>query len=228
MAHLQGGLIVSCQAAAGHPLRDSRVIALLARCAELGGAVGVRVNGPADVRAAKAATALPVIGLYKVAAPDGRDRITPTIRHAAELARAGADVVALETSGDTPPGTTDLIGRIHSEFGVPVMADIATLSEGLAAWAASADLVATTVSGYTTATRPPGDEPDLNLVRELSGHGLRTIAEGRYQTPDQVRAAFDGGAYAVVVGTAITDPVALTRRLAAVAPIRATDRGEAS
>ena len=30
--------------------------------------------------------------------------------------------------------------------------------------------------------------------------------------------AFDAGAFAVVVGTAITDPVALTRRLAAATP----------
>jgi N-acylglucosamine-6-phosphate 2-epimerase len=41
------------------------------------------------------------------------------------------------------------------------------------------------------------------------------LAEGRIATPDQARAAFEVGAYAVVVGTAITDPVALTRGFAA-------------
>ena len=41
------------------------------------------------------------------------------------------------------------------------------------------------------------------------------VAEGRYASPEQVRAAFAAGAFAVVVGTAITDPVALTQRLAA-------------
>jgi N-acylglucosamine-6-phosphate 2-epimerase len=45
------------------------------------------------------------------------------------------------------------------------------------------------------------------------------VAEGRYASPEQVRAAFTAGAFAVVVGTAITNPVALTQRFAAAAPI---------
>ena len=41
------------------------------------------------------------------------------------------------------------------------------------------------------------------------------IAEGRIQTPAQVRAALDAGAYAVIVGTAITRPELITRRFVA-------------
>jgi N-acylglucosamine-6-phosphate 2-epimerase len=47
------------------------------------------------------------------------------------------------------------------------------------------------------------------------------LAEGRYGSAEDVRAAFDAGAFAVVVGTAITDPTELTRRLAAATPARA-------
>ena len=41
------------------------------------------------------------------------------------------------------------------------------------------------------------------------------LAEGRYATPAAARAALEAGAWAVVVGTAISDPLALTRRFAA-------------
>ena len=37
------------------------------------------------------------------------------------------------------------------------------------------------------------------------------IAEGHIQTPAQVRAALDAGAYAVIMGTAITRPEFITR-----------------
>ncbi|MNT80920.1 putative N-acetylmannosamine-6-phosphate 2-epimerase [compost metagenome] len=41
------------------------------------------------------------------------------------------------------------------------------------------------------------------------------IAEGRYNTPDLVRRAFDAGAHAVVVGTMITNPREITRNFVA-------------
>ncbi|WP_233606229.1 hypothetical protein [Micromonospora sp. Llam0] len=60
--------------------------------------------------------------------------------------------------------------------------------------------------------------PRWELVEALTAVGVRTVAEGRFATPDQVRAAFAAGAHAAVVGTAITDPAALTRCLAAAVP----------
>ncbi|MFV2013308.1 MULTISPECIES: hypothetical protein [unclassified Micromonospora] len=77
--------------------------------------------------------------------------------------------------------------------------------------------MATTLSGYTPDS-PRQAAPDLDLVAALTAAGVRTIAEGRFATPDQVRAAFATGAYATVVGTAITNAVAPTRGLAAAAP----------
>lgn len=219
---LRGGLIVSCQAAAGHPLRASSVLARLARAAELGGAAGLRVNGTSDVRAVRAVTALPLIGIRKVRrAGLSRDLITPGLRHAAALVAAGADIIGVEATSEVAETAGDpaaLIARVRAEFGVPVMADVATAEEGLRAWDAGADLVATTLSGYTYGGIPGDAGPDLPLVGALHAKGIRTVGEGRYGTPAQVTAAFADGAFAVVVGTAITDPVTITRRFAQAAP----------
>jgi N-acylglucosamine-6-phosphate 2-epimerase len=227
LERLRGGLIVSCQAVDGHPFQDPDVIARLARAASLGGAVGLRVNSAIDVRAVKEVTELPVIGLQKVRSQSpqspqtGRYIITPRFDLAAELVDAGADIIAMEATSETPVGdlaAVDLLTLARSELGVPVIADISTEAEGLQAWAAGTDLVATTLSGYTAATAARGPEPDLDLVARLNTGGVRVVAEGRYATPEDVAAAFARGAFAVVVGTAITDPVAITRRFAAVVP----------
>jgi N-acylglucosamine-6-phosphate 2-epimerase len=223
---LRGRLIVSCQAPAGHPLREPSVIARMARAAAMGGAAALRVNTACDVRAVRAITDLPVIGIHKVER-GGRDLITPELHLAAGLTSAGADIVGLEATADVAREFGDpaeLIARVRAELGVPVMVDVAVVGEGARAWAAGADLVATTLSGYTDDSRSPHTGPDLNLVGALQARGVRTVAEGRYSLPGQVRAAFARGAFAVVVGAAITDPVSITRRFAAVTPAAAADR----
>jgi len=219
---IRGGLVVSCQAPSGHPLRDCGIIARLAQCAQLGGAVGLRINGPDDIRATLGRVTLPIIGLNKTSGSLGRDIITPGFDFAEPLAHAGAQVIAIEVTDDVSPGQLHLIAAIHERLDRPVMADVDTLEHGLAAWDAGADLVGTTMSGYTVATRSNCNTPDLNLVAALASHGVRTIAEGRYATNDQVSSAFDVGAWAVVIGTAITNPVAITRRFTWATPAAST------
>jgi N-acylglucosamine-6-phosphate 2-epimerase len=105
------------------------------------------------------------------------------------------------------------------------MADISTVREGEQAAALGADLVASTLSGYTTGTPP--DDPDLELVRRLARSlTVPVVAEGRYRTPEQVRQAFQAGAFAVVVGRAITDALAITRHFVEVTPRGEDPRGE--
>ncbi|MCK2218707.1 putative N-acetylmannosamine-6-phosphate 2-epimerase [Actinomadura sp. ATCC 31491] len=216
MGRLRGGLVVSCQAPAGHPLRDPEVIARLAECAVLGGAAGLRVNSAADITAVRRRTGAPVIGLHKVR-HGHRDVITPTAELATELAAAGADMIAVDLTPESPGPGPALIEHVHG-LGLPVMADVSTLEEGLAAWDAGADVVGTTLSGYTARQLPTPPDPDLGLVEALAARGVRVAAEGRYRTEEQVRRAFGAGAWAVVVGGAITDPIAVTRRLAAATP----------
>src|SRR5215211_4026293 len=138
---------------------------------------------------------------------------------ARDVAAAGADVLALDATGRPRAdgrGPGELIEQLKYELPLPLLADVDCYAAGIAAREAGAAAVATTLSGYTSG--PPPAAPDLELVERLAAAlDCPVLAEGRYASVDDVRRAFDAGAHAVVVGTAITDPVALTRRFAAAA-----------
>jgi len=213
-AQVRGRLIVSCQALAGEPLHGAEIMARMAVAAAAGGAAAIRANSPADIAAIAAAVKLPIIGLYKDDIPGYPVYITPTLRHAVEVAEAGAAVIAIDaTARPRPePGTlADFIARIHAATGLPVLADVATAAEGVAAAEAGADMVSTTMSGYTDDS-PKQRGPDLALVAELAAR-LRVplLAEGRYRTPAQAAQALAAGATAVVIGGAITRPQEIAR-----------------
>jgi N-acylglucosamine-6-phosphate 2-epimerase len=220
---MRGGLVVSVQAPPGSPLASPETMSAFARAAELGGAAGIRAEGRADVRAIKRAVAVPVIGLLKRDVPGSPVRITPRLSDARVVADAGADVVAVDaTLRPRANGMTtgDFLAALVAELEAPVLADVDSLEAAAAARAAGADAVATTLSGYT-GDGPTPEGPDLELVGRLVQElDCPVLAEGRYATPDDVHAALDAGAFAVVVGTAITDPVTLTRRFAAEAARR--------
>jgi len=222
---MRGGLVVSVQAPPGSPLARPETMSAIARAAELGGAAGIRAEGLDDVRAIKNAVSVPVIGLVKRDVPGSPVRITPHLDDARALVSAGADVIAIDATLRTRSGgmtSHDFIAALAGELGRPVLGDVDSAEAAMAARAAGADAVATTLSGYT-GDGPASDKPDLQLVRRLAGElDCPVLAEGRYSTPDDVRSAFEAGAFAIVVGTAISDPTALTRRLAsAAAPGRA-------
>jgi N-acylglucosamine-6-phosphate 2-epimerase len=211
---LRGGLIVSCQALPGEPLYGPEIMARMAAAAEAGGAVGIRANSPADIRAIRAVTTLPLVGLSKVDVAGFDVYITPTLSDARVVAEAGADIIALDAT-DRPHPEGDLaeyIRQVRDVTGKLVLADISTDSEALAAQSAGADFISTTMSGYTPYS-PTSEDPDLDLVRRLALQ-LRVplIAEGRIATPEQARAALAAGAWAVVVGGAITRPQQITSR----------------
>ena len=208
-----GGLIVSCQARVDNPLHGPVHMAAMAQAAHQGGAVAVRANGPADIAAIRAVTDLPIIGIVKdFSQPEVM--ITPDTPSALAVLRVGAQIVALDcTDRPRPKGTPwqAILSAVHGAGG-QVMADISTFDEGLAAAEAGADYVATTLSGYTAATRGTGPGPDLTLVAALArATATPIIAEGRIATPAQARQALDAGAHAVVVGTMITNPRAITQ-----------------
>lgn len=212
---IEGGLIVSCQAYPGEPMRDPDTMTRIAQAVVTGGACAVRAQGIDDLRAMRPVLSVPLIGLWK----DGKDGvfITPSVEHALAVARTGAEVVAIDgTRRARPDGSSfaDACAAVH-EHGALVMADCATLADGVAAAAAGADLVGTTLAGYTPdRAKTPG--PDLevlaDLVRELD---VPVVAEGRIHTPADAAAALAAGAHAVVVGTAITHPTTITSWFAA-------------
>ena len=212
----KGALVVSCQARADNPLHGPVYMSAMAQAAEAGGAGGIRANGEADVAAIRAVTRLPIIGIAKVWDDRFPVYITPGFAQAAQVAGAGADVVGIDATPRPRNGepVERLIGRIRSELGRDVFADIATLEEGRAACAAGATYVATTLAGYTeeTAARKT-DGPDLELLSALVAEvPAPIVAEGRFDTPELVAEAFRRGAYAVVVGTAVTNPREITKK----------------
>ncbi|MEV5960833.1 N-acetylmannosamine-6-phosphate 2-epimerase [Kribbella sp. NPDC051952] len=214
-----GTLVVSCQAGPGNPFHSPTSMALMAQAAEAGGAGAIRANGPDDIAAIRAVTGLPIIGLHKLGDPAGVF-ITPTYESAVGIVAAGADLIALDgTLRPRPDGQRldQQIRRIHDELGVPVLADVDSLDAGLAAREAGADLVASTLSGYTNGRTPTG--PDVELVRRLAEKlDCPIVAEGRIRTPEDVRTVCEAGAHAVVVGHAITNPMDITARLVGAIP----------
>ena len=212
---LREQLIVSCQAPEGDVFHGPDAMARFAVAARQGGAAGIRANGVADVTAIRRAVALPIIGIQKTHFPEGGWLITGSFEAAKDLVAAGADIIALDcTHRGQELGALDRVRRIRSELGVPVMADIATLDEALAAQQAGADLIATTLRGYTTETATVRSfEPAFVrlLVENLE---TPVVTEGRINTPEQAREALVAGAFAVVVGTAITAPREIARRFA--------------
>ncbi|MDY6939037.1 MAG: N-acetylmannosamine-6-phosphate 2-epimerase [Cyanobacteriota bacterium] len=202
------GLIVSCQAPVDSPLHDRTVISAIAKAAVRRGAVGVRLDTPAHVEATRVRLPdTPIIGLWKQTLPGSDVYITPQFHHAEAIASAGADIIAIDaTLRERPGGETfaEIAIRVRDELGKLVMADIDTLEAAIAAQAAGADIIGTTLYGYTGETQhltPPG----FDLLEKMAKHlQVPIVCEGGIASPQMAQRALELGADMVVVGTAIT------------------------
>jgi len=217
---LKGSVIVSSQAMPGEPLYDEKCMLAMMKSVINGGAEVLRVAGTRDVKNAKSLGAT-VIGITK---PDKLPEnwrsvvyITPTLKEVNELIEADADVIAFD--GTLRRGKcnlectlTDIINRIHEADKV-AMADISTLDEGINCANLGADIISTTLAGYTDESGEAGEVPDFKLLEKLV-NTVKTpiILEGRIWEPKEVQKAFDLGAHAVVIGSAITSPQLITKR----------------
>jgi N-acylglucosamine-6-phosphate 2-epimerase len=213
LEQLRGGLVVSCQSYPGEPMRHAETMAQIAEAAVVGGAAGIRAQGVEDVALISERLTLPVIGLWK----DGPEQdvfITPTLDHALAVAEAGAELVAVDgTRRRRPDGRTlaQVTDELHRRTRALVMADCGSLDDAVAARDAGVDLIGTTLAGYT-GERAVTDGPDLQLVADIAARlpDAVLVAEGRVHTPEQARHVVEAGAFAVVVGTAITHPATIT------------------
>jgi N-acylglucosamine-6-phosphate 2-epimerase len=218
LSALSGGLIVSVQAWRGSALDAPPIIAAMARAAEEGGAVAVRIAGVENLRAARASVRLPIVGLIKREYAGFEPYITPTLEEVRTVVGEGADIVAFDaTPRKRPDGSEprDLVAQIHGESRL-ALADCATAGDAASAIAAGADIVATTLCGYTPDTAGRS-LPALDLVRELTTLRHFTVCEGGVRSPSDVSAAFAAGADAVCVGSAITNVDWLVREFAGAA-----------
>lgn len=222
IARLKGRLVVSCQALPDEPLHSPFIMGRMAYAAMLGGAGAIRANTPADIVEIRRQVDLPLIGLYKRIVPGSPVYITPTMAEIDALVDAGADVIALDATDRPRPDGLEIeafFRAVRQKYpGQLFMADCATFEDGMRAQALGFDLAGTTLAGYTDETRAR-PLPDFELIERLSGAlQVPLIAEGGIWTPEQLARAFTCGAYAAVVGTAITRPREITRRFADALP----------
>ena len=217
---IRGTVIVSCQALPGEPLYDPdrSIMPFMARAAQQAGARMIRTCSVRDIAGIREATGLPVIGLIKRTYDGYEGYITVTMREVEECVNAGADIVSIDCTanrrgdGLTAPGFLQKVRERYPDL--LIMADCAQYEEGVAAFRAGADLVGSTLSGYTKETgEQAGPDPDFELVaRWARDLPCPVIAEGRIHTPEQAKKMLELGAWAVVVGGAITRPLEIARR----------------
>lgn len=215
---LQGKVIVSSQAMPDEPFYNEDCMMAMMQSVINGGASGLRVAGKRDVINATT-FGVPVIGLTKPEKlPENWKSvvyITPGVKEVKELIEAGADIIAFDgTSRPRPDGSSveDLINLIHFA-GRLAMADISTLAEGINCAKLGADIISTTLAGYTEESSEAGDEPDFELLKSLVESVDKPVfLEGRVWYPSDIKTAFELGAHSVVIGSAITRPHLITKR----------------
>lgn len=213
-------VIVSVQAMPSEPLYLEKCMAAMMKSVVTGGAGGLRVAGVRDVKNAKRLFTIPVIGITKpnVIPKNWKEivYITPTVKDVISLIEAGADIIAMDGTQRKRPDNeklADLIKYIHINKRI-AMADISTVEEGIKAAELGADVLSTTLAGYTLeSANSPSNEPDFELLKQLVEQtNLPVILEGRIWEPEQVDKAFELGAHSVVIGSAITRPQLITKR----------------
>ncbi len=216
---LKGKIVVSSQAMPDEPLYEEVCMTAMMKSVVNGGAAGLRVAGARDVRNAKT-LGIPVIGLTKPnKLPDNWKEvvyITPSLSDVQGLIDAGADIVAFD--GTSRPhdncNLEEIINLIH-KYGILAMADISTLEEGVNCAILGADIISTTLAGYTLESGEPTVGPDYELLKKLiKSVDKPVVLEGRIWEPCEVRKAFELGAHCVVIGSAITRPQLIVKRFA--------------
>lgn len=220
---IKGSVVISCQALPNEPLyvEEKSIMYLMARAAKMAGSPAIRTNSVRDVIAIKKETGLPVIGLIKIEYEGSEVYITPTMKEVDELVDAKSDVIALDCTFSkrlNDESINDFIKSIKEKYpDVILMADISTYEEGINAYKCGVDMVGTTMNGYTSQSIKENIN-NLELVKKLTKEiDIPVIAEGKIHYPYQAKEMLDAGAYAVVVGGAITRPLEIAQRFINVA-----------
>ncbi len=218
---IRGNLIVSCQGSNidGNPFYTPDLLLQMAKAAYSGGCAGFRANEPENIRKIKEEFPnVPMIGIWKIMTEGNDVYITPTIEAVDTLVDIGCEIVALDgTKRMNAYGKNgwDLIKEVKVKYPeLLIMADIADFEDAKKAVEAGADIVSTTLSGYTDYTKANDKICDFDLIRKIKKSNLDTfiIAEGKIWNREDAIKAFDCGADSIVVGTAITSPIGITKR----------------
>lgn len=241
---IRNKIIISCQASFGEPIYEENCLQSIIKSVINGGASGLRLAGVKDIEETRKFSDITIIGITK---PDPLPAnwkevvyITPAFEDARKISDAGADIIAIDGTSRKRPkeNLAELIERIHNELKKPVMVDCATLEEGLMCKLFGADIISTTLSGYTQNTlEKNNEEPDFELLENLvkavdcpceagvkdqrgdanaaamkGCNSFPVILEGRIWTVEHAQKAFELGAHSVVIGSAVTRPQLITKR----------------
>lgn len=212
---LKNGLIVSCQAVESDPHYSEDFTLQMAKAASWGGAQGLRLDTPYDISKIKKQVNLPVIGLWKVFSYDSEVFITPTIKEVDACIQAGADIIAVDGTNrqiQSQPAFRRIAQIVTSYPDTPILADVRNLEDALLALEAGADFVAPTLCRFDP-NKQIGRQPDFELLCSLvkACGKEHVIMESKINTPEDAVASLYYGAYAVVVGNAITRPNIITQ-----------------
>ncbi|MGL4570634.1 MAG: N-acetylmannosamine-6-phosphate 2-epimerase [Clostridium sp.] len=211
---IKNKLIVSCQALENEPLHSSFIMGRMAKAAKEGGAIAIRAQGVDDINEIKKVTKLPIIGIIKKNYEDSDIYITPTYKEVSDLLSTECEMIALDATNRTRPNNEnikELVEYIHKGKRL-AMADISTYEEGMAAVKVGFDCISTTLSGYTDYSKQ-SDGVDFELLEKLvRDSSIPVICEGRISSPEELKKAFELGAYSAVVGGAITRPQEITKK----------------
>ncbi|MDE1996977.1 MAG: putative N-acetylmannosamine-6-phosphate 2-epimerase, partial [Rhizobiaceae bacterium] len=199
---IKNSLIVSCQPVPGGPTDTAEFVIGFARAAIDAGAKALRIESIGYVKAVRPTVTVPIIGIVKRDLDDSPVRITPFIADAEALVDAGADIVAFDATDRVRPASIEALVMAVKARGKLTMADCSSLEDARSALAAGVDFVGTTLSGYVGGPEPV--DPDIDLITAMRTLTPYVIAEGRIRTPEQAASAAEAGAFAVVVGSAIT------------------------
>ncbi len=213
---IKGGLIVSCQALENEPMHGSFIMGRFAKAAEIGGAAGIRANTAEDIAEIKKTVDLPVIGIVKRDYAGSEVYITPTMKEVDELIAVGVEIIATDATKRLRPNGVmleEFVKAVREKYPEQLlMADTSDYEEMCEAERLGFDFIGTTMRGYTAYTKD-NKIPDFALI-EKAAKTLKTpiIAEGGIWTPEELKKALKNGAFAAVIGGAITRPQNITRR----------------
>lgn len=218
---IQGGLIVSCQALAHEPLHSPFIMSKMALAAYQGGAVGIRANSVADIKAIKEVVDLPLIGIIKQDYENSAVYITPSMKEVDLLVAEGVEIIALDATSNLRVGglsIDEFFAQIKAKYpNQLLMADCSTLEEMLHADKLGFDFISSTLVGYTEQSKHLNvASNDFEIIEQaIKQIKHKFIGEGNIDTPEKLKRVMEKGAHCCVVGSIITRPQLITKKFVA-------------
>lgn len=209
-------LFVSCQPYKDESYYTKDFILNMAFAAKMGGAKGLRIEGVENILYIKKEIDLSIIGIIKNKI-EGKERyISPNIESIDKIIRTNCEFIAIDyTLRDKCDKNyyIKISKHVHEQSDCKIVADVSTIKEAKLSIDCGADFVSTTLCGYTYDTKDK-KLPALDLIRHISNVGIKNlIAEGGYSKHSQYVKALEWGAKIVVIGTAITRPHLIVKKI---------------